>query len=81
MSIGGQRARKEAKHTEVSYDEVLKDSIIFSAYPRTSFRRPGAPEVLYLATSWLDRVSSLPIDMQPYVAEYLKRSILPVPAW
>lgn len=61
---------------EVAYTEALRETIIFSELYQVLDAALAAMGVQHL-TVLIDEWTSLPSDLQPFVAEFLKRSIFP----
>ena len=74
IANSGQRSR-EASINE-TYQEVFEDSLIFSDIRKAcdrAIRACGLSRLLLLIDEW----TTLPPDIQPFFAEFLKRSFLP----
>jgi hypothetical protein len=61
---------------EVAYTEALRETVVFSEVYQMLDRALVAMGVDHL-TIMIDEWTSLPVDMQPFVAEFLKRSVFP----
>jgi hypothetical protein len=73
-SLSGSAGSSNAE--EVSYTEALRETIVFSELYQLLDKALTAMGVQHL-TVLIDEWTSLPSDMQPFVAEFLKRSIFP----
>jgi hypothetical protein len=72
--LGGDRSYSE-KYAE-HYTEVLEDTIVFAeiaAAVEHALTTLGITNLLFALDEWV----SIPPDVQPYVAEFLKRGLLP----
>src|SRR6202050_3522378 len=70
------RDRQDAVSTDYTYDEILRDSLVFASVSNhlvTVLEALGIDRLFVL----LDECASLPLEFQPYLAEYPKRSLLP----
>jgi hypothetical protein len=73
-TLGGDRSYSE-KYAE-HYTEVLEDTIVFAeiaAAVERALTTLGITNLLFALDEWV----SIPPDVQPYVAEFLKRVLLP----
>ena len=61
---------------EVSYTEALRETIVFSELYQVLDKALAAMGVEHL-TLLIDEWTSLPSDLQPFIAEFLKRSVFP----
>jgi hypothetical protein len=61
---------------EVAYTEALRETIVFSELYQVLDKSLAALGVQHL-TVLIDEWTSLPTDLQPFIAEFLKRSIFP----
>ncbi|MBO0822265.1 MAG: hypothetical protein J2P27_00205 [Actinobacteria bacterium] len=61
---------------EVSYSEALRETIVFSELYQVLDKTLAAMRVEHL-TVLIDEWTSLPSDLQPFIAEFLKRSVFP----
>jgi len=61
---------------EVSYSEALRDTIVYAGIYQSLDRALEAMGVAHL-TLMIDEWTSLPVDLQPFVAEFIKRSLFP----
>jgi hypothetical protein len=61
---------------EVSYSEALRETIVFSELYQVLDKALVAMRVEHL-TVLIDEWTSLPSDLQPFIAEFLKRSVFP----
>lgn len=62
--------------SEVAYTEALRETVVFSEVYQMLDRALDALDVTHLVLL-IDEWTSLPVDMQPFVAEFLKRSFFP----
>lgn len=61
---------------EVSYTEALRETIVYSEIYQvldTTLQALGVEHLVLLIDEW----TSIPTDLQPFIAEFLKRSVLP----
>lgn len=65
-----------ARSNEVAYTEALRETIVFSEVYQMLDRALNALDVEHLVLL-IDEWTSIPVDMQPFVAEFLKRSLFP----
>jgi hypothetical protein len=63
------------KQTE-AYTEVLSDTVVFAEVGR-SLETAVAVLGIDLLTVLIDEWATIPLDVQPYMAEFLKRTVLP----
>lgn len=61
---------------EVSYSEALRETIVFSELYQILDKALAAMRVEHL-TVLIDEWTSLPSDLQPFIAEFLKRTVFP----
>lgn len=76
LAIGGARGESRAETVEQRFAKAGDDKIVFPALSDTLaevLKRSGAQ--LYLL---IDEWSSLPADLQPYLSEFIKRTLLPL---
>lgn len=62
--------------TETSYSEAFRETVIFSEVNQMLDQTLDALQIQHLVLL-IDEWTSLPADMQPFVAEFLKRSFFP----
>ncbi|MCA1707161.1 MAG: hypothetical protein LC808_29390 [Actinobacteria bacterium] len=76
LTADGRRTNIETTAHEYSYEEVARDSLVFQSvsYHLLSVLETMEIERLYVL---LDEWSSIPLAVQPYLAEFLKRSVFP----
>lgn len=61
---------------EVSYSEALRETIVYSEIYQVldaALKALGVEHLVLLIDEW----TSIPMDLQPFIAEFLKRSVLP----
>ncbi len=61
---------------EVSYSEALRETVVYSEIYRvldTALEAMGVEHLVLLIDEW----TSIPTELQPFIAEFLKRSVLP----
>lgn len=61
---------------EVSYSEALRETIVYSEIYQVldaALKAMGVEHLVLLIDEW----TSIPMDLQPFIAEFLKRSVLP----
>lgn len=74
VNVGSSERRSSTE--EVSYSEALRETIIFSEIYRVLDDALAAMNVSHLVVL-IDEWTSIPTDLQPFIAEFLKRSLLP----
>lgn len=62
--------------SEIHYTEALRETIVFSEVYQMLDRALDALRIEHLVLL-IDEWTSLPLDMQPFIAEFLKRSFFP----
>lgn len=67
------------RHVE-EYKEVLADTIIFAEVANSLAAAVSGVEVDRIVVL-LDEWATIPLDVQPYMAEFLKRTLLPLPSF
>lgn len=76
VSVDLSSDRQGSDQQEVQYTEALRETIVFSEIYQLLDRALVAMDVDHLVLM-IDEWTSLPTDLQPFIAEFLKRSIFP----
>jgi hypothetical protein len=77
IDAGISAGTENGRETQAQYQVSTEDKIIFPDIHRSLRKALDLADVhLYIL---IDEWSSLPQDIQPYLAEFIKRSILPIP--
>lgn len=74
--LGGSSAKGASSRTAEAFDEVLRNTVVFAGvaqYLDAALEALGLTRLYLLIDEW----ASLPQDLQPYMAEMLKRTMLP----
>ncbi|MDT0202399.1 hypothetical protein [Nocardioides sp. AE5] len=74
LTIGAQS--HDSQTDEVAFTEALRETIVYSEiyqFLDTALAAMGVDRLLLLIDEW----TSIPTDLQPFIAEFLKRSVLP----
>lgn len=75
-SIGANDANSQTQTHETQFTEALRQSLVFSEIYHgleTALRALGASRLTILIDEW----TSLPVELQPFIAEFIKRSLFP----
>lgn len=70
------RTTNHANSDEVAYTEALRETIVYSEVYQVLDAALVAMDVQHLVLL-VDEWTSIPTDLQPFIAEFLKRSVLP----
>lgn len=73
---GKSNRRESSTETQLQFTEALRETVIFSEVHQILDRTLQALSIDHLVLV-IDEWTSLPIDMQPFIAEFLKRTVLP----
>lgn len=76
--ISARGTRSSSSSQEVSYRETFRDSVVYAEVHELlngALEAMGIKHLVLLIDEW----TSLPPDMQPFIAEFLKRSLFPSP--
>lgn len=76
LDYSAEKSSGSSMSSEVSYVEALRDTVVFSEVHGMLDRALNSLGVEHLVLT-IDEWTSLPMDMQPFVAEFLKRSFFP----
>ena len=78
LRVGLQFSDKQSlsRANEIAYTEALRETVVFSEVYQMLDRALDALDIQHLVLL-IDEWTSLPVDMQPFVAEFLKRSFFP----
>lgn len=73
LTASDSKERENAR--EVSYDEALRESLIFSEVNQRLNDTLAAMEIRHLILL-IDEWTSLPVEIQPFIAEFMRRAFL-----
>lgn len=76
LSLNASERTTDSSAREVEYTEALRQSLVFSEIfisLEQALEAIGADRLTLLVDEW----TSLPVDLQPFIAEFMKRSLFP----
>lgn len=76
LSAGGKTSGSDSASMRMTYGQVLKDTVIFAEVARSiddALKDLKCDRLFIMLDEW----TTIPADIQPYIAEFLKRTIFP----